>query len=115
MSGVYGDHSGLDRSEVLEAWEVAVDRIEMDVIRAERALANDELFTLEEWVPPRVTGELPAALRARAEELLDRQRAVLARTGEKFAATIRHQAVVEELGRATRPGQSRPAYVDVSA
>ncbi len=97
-----------------EAWEVSLDRIELDVIRAEISLANDSDLRVDEWDVPVDHGPLPASLRPRAEELLARQEALLARIADKLGATGRQQAVVERVGRVS-VAPTGPVYVDVSA
>ncbi len=114
---MFVDHGGLDRSQdpIVEAWEVALDRIELDLIRIERALASGDVSDVEEWDVPTLSGLLPESLRERATDLHERQRAVLDRLGEKVRSTVQQQAVADEVDRATGQGPSRPAYIDVTA
>ena len=53
-----------------EAWQVALDRIELDVIRAERALETDGVMRVDEWTVPDDYGPIPVSLRGRAEDIL---------------------------------------------
>ena len=99
---------------VHDAWQVTLDRIELDVIRAERALESGAQLRTDEWDVPSDHGPVPASLRPRAEEILGRQHVVLKRLAEQLGQTYRHQAVVERVGR-TSPATHVPVYVDVSA
>ena len=97
-----------------EAWQVTLDRMELDVIRAEIALANDGELRIDEWDVPGDHGPIPPALRAQARELLERQQAVLEQVAQKLGATLRQQAVVERVSQSST-SPSGPIYVDVSA
>lgn len=97
-----------------EAWQVTLDRIELDVVRAEIALANGATIRTDEWDVPADHGPLPTDLRPRAEEILARQQTVLTQIAEQLGTTLRQQAVVERVGRSTAASQV-PIYVDVSA
>ena len=99
------------------AWEVTLDRLELDVIRAERALEahDDGRRPLDEWYPPDDYGPIPAALRPRAEDLLARQAAVTRRIGERLGVTAARRAHVADLAWGA-PGVRRgPVYVDLTA
>jgi hypothetical protein len=81
-------HPGDEMTCRFEAWEVALDRIELDVIRAERALARgDGTARVDAWHTPDDYGPIPTILRNRAEELLVRQRQVLRALLEQMAAS----------------------------
>jgi hypothetical protein len=106
-----------DAETRFEAWQVTLDRIELDVIRTERALEDGEGFTrpLDPWHVPENYGPLPASLRPRAEELVARQQDVMGRLATRLGTTAQHQAVVAGVDRVT-PGTARgPVYIDVSA
>jgi hypothetical protein len=95
-----------------KAWEVTLDRIELDVIRTEKAL--DEGLGLErpldEWHVPDDYGPIPAALRPRAEEILARQQVAMRRIAEQLGVNAAHQVYVGA-DRAT-PHATGPVYVD---
>ena len=79
-----------------EAWEIALDRVELDVIRAERALAGGEgTAQVDAWHLPDDYGPIPGALRPRAEELVNRQRQVLSGLSERMAVTALHRTIVD--------------------
>ena len=114
---VFVDRSGLklvasDPSH--EAWQISLDRIELDVVRAEIALANGSTIRTDEWDVPADHGPLPADLRPRAEEILARQQVVMTQMAEQLGTTLRQQAVVDRVGRASTRHHV-PIYVDVSA
>jgi hypothetical protein len=98
-----------------EAWEAALDRIELDVIRTERALASpDAVVRTDEWTVPDDYGPIPVALRPRAEELLARQQELLARLGERLGATAQHRALVEDVDALSGRSSTQAVYVDVA-
>lgn len=99
-----------------EAWEVVLDRIELDVIRGERALDSGlGPDRLDEWHVPDDYGPIPAALRTRAQEILARQQLLLARIAERLGVTAQHQAIVQNLGRISTRSCDQAIYVDVNA
>jgi hypothetical protein len=95
-------------------WENALERLELDVLLAERGLADAEAPGLEPWDEPDLVGPMPADLVERARAILARQRAVR----EGMAVTVRglrrHHEFATRVDRATaRVG--RPVYLDVDA
>jgi hypothetical protein len=99
-----------------EAWEVALDRIELDLIRAEQAMANGTgLDRLDEWRVPDYYGPIPVSLRPRAEEILARQRRVLRQIAERLNVTAQHQSIVDGVARLNTSASDLAIYVDVSA
>ena len=99
-----------------EAWEVALDRVELDLIRAERALAlGTGLSRVDEWQVPDYYGPIPVALRPRAEEILARQQRTARRLSEQLGVTAQHQAIVDSASMLSDRTSDRAVYVDVSA
>jgi hypothetical protein len=97
-----------------EAWEVVLDRIELDLIRAQRALDTGVGLgeAPDEWDVPEGYGPIPTALRSRAEEIIRRQQHALRRMATQLGVTAQHQALVEGFeALSTGPG-ARPVYVD---
>ena len=95
-------------------WETALDRLELDVIRAERLLADPDATGLESWDEPELTGPLPRDLLARAVELRARQQEVEAALEARRGSLGRENAFADRVDRATRrAGES--LYVDVNA
>jgi len=99
-----------------EAWQVALDRIELDLIRAERALAaGTGLARLDEWQVPDYYGPIPVSMRPRAEEILARQQQALRRISEQLGVNAQHQAIVDSASRLSARTSDQAIYVDVSA
>jgi len=94
------------------AWEVVLDRIELDVMRGERNLKRGLEFRTDPWDPPEQDlGPVPPALHSRAVDIHRRQVALLEKMSEQMHHTVRHQAVVEAVEAAPA---TAPVYVDVS-
>jgi hypothetical protein len=98
----------------LDAWQVDLDRIELDVLRAERALQTGSDLRTDHWDVPSNHGPLPAELRERAVGILDRQRQVMDRIAERLGVTLRHQTVLDRVGLSSSLSNV-PIYLDVSA
>ncbi|KQQ39763.1 hypothetical protein [Nocardioides sp. Leaf307] len=98
----------------LKSWQIELDRVELDVMRAERGLAHGAVLQTDPWHVPDDHGPLPEALRERAEEIHARQQVVLAAIAETLGRTLRQQAVATALDRSSAR-HSGPVYVDVSA
>ncbi|HCB04003.1 MAG TPA: hypothetical protein PLZ93_13670 [Nocardioides sp.] len=99
-----------------EAWQVALDRIELDLIRAERALdTGTGLARLDEWEVPDYYGPIPVSLRPRAEEILARQRQTVRRLSEQLGVNAQHQAFVGGASTHSAPTADVAIYVDVNA
>ncbi|HEU5038073.1 MAG TPA: hypothetical protein VFT70_13785 [Nocardioides sp.] len=95
-------------------WETALDRLELDVILAERKLDDPTAPDLEAWDEPDLVGPLPADLVDRARAILARQRVVRDRLTATAQGLRRHQDFATRVDRATaRSG--RPVYVDLEA
>lgn len=95
-------------------WETALDRLELDVLLAERKLADPDAPELEAWDEPDLVGPMPADLVDRALAILARQRVVRDRLAVTMQGLRRHHEFATRVDRATaRTG--RPVYVDVDA
>lgn len=104
-------------TDALAWWQAALDDLETEIDRAERALvAIGEHDGGEEaglpWLPPAAPAELPPALSARAQELVARQQAILS-----TLAAARQQAKAQKhvTGRFNSGAAAGSVYVDVSA
>lgn len=94
------------------AWTIELDRLELDVIRAERALPAGGLIRTDEWQPPTSIGPIPASLVERAQDLLVRQTTCLEAMVDRLGGAARQVAVTTAISKATtRDGV--PVYVDV--
>lgn len=109
-----GRTSSTDPGARVRAWETELDRIELDVLRAERALASGQMLVHDEWDRPVDHGPLPEELRERAEAILARQHVVLEQMTALLGATRRHQAVVDAVERASARPAAAPVYLDVT-
>ena len=117
MSAMFVDRSAWatpDPEGSFKAWQVNLDRIELDVMRAERNLERGLLLQTDPWDVPADYGPIPAELRERAESLLERQKAILQRIADTLGVTLKHQAVVDAVGRTSVAGRGYPIYVDVN-
>lgn len=117
MPAMYVDRSSWaapDPEASFKAWQVNLDRIELDVMRAERNLERGLLLQTDPWDVPADYGPIPDELRERAEEILARQRTIIERIAETLGVTLKHQAVLEAVGRSAVTGRTYPIYVDVN-
>lgn len=95
------------------AWVAALDTFEMQVEHAERMVRMDTPGEpAAPWTPPRDLGPLPAALRERAQSLLERIHA--AQTGLRAAAE-RARDESNRVPSVPVTGESAPVYVDLNA
>jgi hypothetical protein len=106
-----GGNTG-DAAEWHGRWVAALAALELDVAEAEANLAHDHLPPAKDpWTPPAGLGPLPAALRTRAQVLLERQTEV-ARQLAEAASMSRRQARAVQAMRAGGP--ARPVYIDAA-
>jgi hypothetical protein len=95
-------------------WETVLDRLELDLILAERKLADPDAPDPEPWSEPHVPGPIPPDLVERAQGLLDRQATVRDRLTVASFALRRHQDFAARVDRATTT-PDRPVYLDIDA
>ena len=99
-----------------EAWEIVLDRLELDVIRGQRAMESGlGPDRLDEWHVPDDYGPIPAALRARAQEIRARQQQLLGLIAERLGVTAQHQAFVSSATRVSTRTSDQAIYVDINA
>lgn len=95
-------------------WETALDRLELDVMRAEQLLGGVAVAPLEPWDEPELEGTMPADLLNRALELRARQERIQAALAARLGEVRRQHAFAERVDRAT--GRSEhPVYLDIGA
>ncbi|TIC78621.1 hypothetical protein [Nocardioides sp. GY 10127] len=108
------DGPGRDEPDVMEmlmSWQVTLDKLELDVLRVESALARGRTPEIEPWQPDPHLGALPAPLRPRAEQLCRRQTEAAERLADKLHQVHREQALADTVSRLS--GRSvDPIYVD---
>ncbi len=96
-------------------WATELDRLELDLLRAERMLEDLSREGPGEWrAPLRLVGPIPADLRDRAVELSDRQRRVQAAMTTMLGALGRQHEFATRVDSATRVA-SVPVYLDLNA
>jgi hypothetical protein len=95
-------------------WESELDRLELDVLRAERLLKGLNALPAEPWDPPHAPGQLPADLIPRAQHLLDRQVRARADLQRALASAQKQMAYGDRVTGATAT-QAEPVYLDVEA
>jgi hypothetical protein len=107
-------------------WATALDRLELDVIRAERLLADPSRPSTsratpygggpEQWDEPLVEGPIPADLRERALDLQARQQALRVAMVARLGALGRQHELTSRVDRATRQARvGASVYLDVTA
>jgi hypothetical protein len=95
-------------------WETALDRLELDVIRAERMLADSTVPALESWDEPELEGPIPPDLLDRAVAIRTRQERVQAALVDALGDVRRQHDFADRVDRATGRAAT-PVYVDVDA
>ena len=94
------------------AWETELDRLELEIIRAERLLSCLTPVEAATWEAPELPGPMPGHLLPRAQEIHERQSRVLS----EILVAMRHTKRQGRLAaRADRPADSVPRYVDLTA
>lgn len=96
-------------------WEVALDRLELDIVMVERLLRQLDPPALDRWDVPDIDGPIPADLLPRALELQRRQAVVVSAVRDSLTSTRRHRAFTDRVSRTTAHGLISPAYVDLTA
>lgn len=95
-------------------WETALDRLELDVILAERLLEDPTRPLPEPWDEPRLAEPIPADLRERAVALAERQHRVQERLTASLASVGQQHAFAHRVEQATRRPDT-PVYLDLRA
>jgi hypothetical protein len=94
------------------AWEVELDRLELEVIHVERLLAAVKPLESTDWEPPRMGTPLPEHLLPRALEIQERQGKALQQVLRALHSAQRHRRYVD---RVTPEDQPAPRYLDITA
>jgi hypothetical protein len=95
-------------------WETALDRLELDVVRAERMVEDPSRPAPSSWDEPQLSGPIPDDLVDRALHLRERQRRAQAALTATLGDVARQHGFASRVDRATRL-PDRPVYVDVTA
>lgn len=96
-----------------QAWETHLDRLELDLMRAERHLASGRELRVDRWDRPGTPGALPRDMVPRAQALLERQRVVMEALAASLGETARQALLARTVSEATARGTA-PVYVDVA-
>jgi len=96
-------------------WETELDRLELDVVRAERLAKGLSALAVDPWDPPAIPGQMPADLAHRAQDLLDRQGRATVELARALAAAQKQVAYGERLSDATGRAPAVPVYLDLEA
>jgi hypothetical protein len=91
-------------------WETELDRLDVEVLWAERLLSASRPLDRTGWTPPTPSGPLPVHLLPRAVEIHKRQGVVLDKLLRSMRMTAQHRVYVEHM---TDQAESLPRYVDV--
>jgi hypothetical protein len=105
----------MNQDRLRAVWEIELDRLELDVIRAERLLKGLDAMPTEPWDPPVIPGQMPLDLAGRAQELLDRQERVTTDLGQALAAAQKQVAYAERTQRLAGRDPAVPVYLDLEA
>jgi hypothetical protein len=105
----------MEQDRLRAVWDIELDRLELDVIRAERLLKGLDALPTEPWNPPVIPGQIPLDLAARAQELLDRQERVTGALGLALAAAQKQVAYAAHAQRLAGRDRSVPVYLDLEA
>jgi hypothetical protein len=96
-------------------WEAELDRLELDVLRAERLLKGLSTLSAEPWAPPSIPYSIPGDLVERAQALLDRQQQTTAELGRALTSAQKQIAYGDRVTDAVGLGPAGPVYLDVDA
>lgn len=105
--------TGSTEAENRVSWEVALDRLELDTLLAERLLRALDPPQLQDWTAPDVHGPIPPALEDRARTIALRQAEVQQALMVALGTTMRHQAFTDAVDQLRPPDP--PVYLDVTA
>jgi hypothetical protein len=94
------------------AWEVELDRLELEIHRVERLITAIKPLEATDWVTPTMTTPLPAHLLERAVDIHERQRQALTQIVRALTRAQRQRRYVD---RAATEEQPAPVYVDITA
>ena len=95
-------------------WETTLDRLELDVLQAERILADPDRRAPEAWQQPAVSGPIPPDLVQRAATIVARPAREQAQLAAPLGTVARHHEFAARVDRATRR-EGAAVFLDVSA
>ena len=96
----------------LEDWETVLDRLEVEVLWAERLLRAAKPLDPSGWTPPRAIGPMPEELVARAREIHARQLETMTKLVEAMRRSTQQRVYVST---ALEVSPDRPRFIDVAS
>lgn len=94
------------------AWEVELDRLDLEILRVERLIKAMKPMEAEDWAAPPLSGAMPAHLLPRAVDIHERQAKALTQILRAMRGTERQRRFADK--QATGDDLV-PRYVDISA
>lgn len=95
-------------------WETTLERLELDVLLLERFLADPTRPLPEPWAVPSIGEPLPDGLRARAEQVRERQERAREAVSAVMSTVTRQRHYAATVDRAVRLAPP-PVYLDLHA
>jgi hypothetical protein len=103
------------RAEIKLAWEMALDRLDLDVTMAQRLLGSGQQPAPAPWDTPQIDGPIPARLLPRALDIQRRQALVERAMRDALTSNGKHRAFADRVSAKSVNGLVAPAYVDLHA
>lgn len=102
----------MTEKDITLAWEVELDRLELEIHRVERLITALKPLEVADWEAPTLTAPLPDHLLPRAVDIHERQRKALNQIVRSLSLAHRQRRYVDRLGAEE---QTAPVYVDITA
>jgi hypothetical protein len=96
------------------AWEVELDRLELELLRVDRLLHAMQYLDQTAWTAPTLATPMPEDLLPRAQEIHDRQQASLQKIVRTLAHTRQQRDYADRVLADRRPAPVA-VYLDVGA
>ena len=96
----------------LEDWETVLDRLEVEVLWAERLLRAAKPLDPSGWTPPRAIGPMPEHLLERAREIHARQLETVGKLVDAMRRSTQQRVYVST---ALEVSPERPRFIDVAS
>jgi hypothetical protein len=104
----------LPDDDLHHAWELVLDRLQLDAVLVERMVTSLTPQPPEPWDPPRHLGRIPEDLLPRARDLEKRQFAAMAALAQALSNNARSRRQAQRFGSAGT-GDPTSVYVDTRA
>ena len=96
----------------LEDWETVLDRLEVEVLWAERLLRAAKPLDPTGWSPPRAIGPMPEHLLERARDIHARQQETVGKLVDAMRRSTQQRVYVST---ALDVAPDRPRFIDVAS